>query len=327
MTGRDILVLIEHQDRKVEPVTHQLVSQAHTVARGSGGRVAGLLLCDREVDLLPDLECNGLAALYVVADDALGTYRPESFSRAATAAVRRLEPGLFLCGHTFRGMEVAPWLAAALDAPLLPNCLSLRAEGGELVAERLVFGQSWQTRLRLPWVGTAAASMARSGGAHAPADSSVAPELERLDIDPAELRARTTVIEETGTPEVDLSRAELVVGVGRGVGDASNLERAQELARTLGGVLGCSRPLVDLGWLPRERLVGISGQSIRPKVYLACGISGAAQHAAGIAEAETVIAINRDPDAAIFRVADFGAVADLVGLLPELAAEARRRHG
>jgi electron transfer flavoprotein alpha subunit len=225
-------------------------------------------------------------------------------------------------------MEVAPWVAARLSVPLLPNCVGLDVEGDDLVAERLVHGQAWQARLHVRWRGTVVASLARSGGAPAPVDGAGAAALERLEIDPAALGIRTRVTGATrpAAGEVDIARAEVVVGVGRGIGDSSNLPLVEDLAEALGGVVACSRPLVDLEWMDYGRQVGASDKAIRPKVYLACGISGAAQHLAGITDAETVVAINRDPNAPIFRVAHYGAVADLLQVVPELTAEARRRR-
>jgi electron transfer flavoprotein alpha subunit len=331
--SRDVLLLVDHRDGVAEPVTYQLVAQARELAASSGGRASALHLCGEGDGVAKQLDGAGLAAIYVVESRLLADYSPEAFSKVAAEAVRRLEPGLFLCGHTFQGMEVAPWVSARLGAPLLPNCLALAVEDDAIVAERLVYGQAWQARLRLPWHGTVVASMARSGGSpqrEAGGETgSGGATVERLDIDPSSLDVRTRV---TGTirpaaGEVDIARAEVVVGAGRGIRDASNLAVVEALAEALGGVVACSRPLVDLEWMPYERQVGASGKAIRAKVYIACGISGAAQHLAGITEAETIVAINQDANAPIFRVAHYGAVADLLQVVPELTAEARRRRG
>jgi electron transfer flavoprotein alpha subunit len=334
--SRDVLLLVDHRDGVAEPVTYQLAEQARELAAASGGRASALLLCGDGDGVASRLDGAGLAAIHAVESPLLADYSPELFSKVAAEAVRRLEPGLFLCGHTFQGMEVAPWVAARLSLPLLPNCLGLEVEGDDLVAERLVYGQAWQARLRLPWSGTVVASMARSGGStHREVGREAGGEagaggatIEPLDIDPSSLEVRTRV---TGTirpspGEVDISRAEVVVGAGRGIRDSSNLAAVEALAEALGGVVACSRPLVDLEWMPYERQVGASGKAIRPKVYIACGISGAAQHLAGITDAETIVAINQDANAPIFRVAHYGAVADLLQVVPELTAEARRRR-
>ena len=326
MNARDVLVLVDHRDGAPEPVTYQLLSQARSLANAGGGGVGALILAAAAAPLLDALGSAGADILHVVESPLLDSYSPEAFAKAAAEAVRLLEPGLLLCGHTFTGMEIAPWVAARLGLPLLSNCLSLAVDGPDLVADRPTHGLAWQTRLRLPWQGTVVASMARGGTrqrVEAPAAA-----VEALDIDPAMLDVRTC-IRETLRPEageVDISRAEVVVGVGRGVRDPSNVAVMEELAAALGGVLACSRPLVDLGWMPQERQVGVSGKEIHAKVYLACGISGAAQHVAGIADAQTIIAVNQDANAPIFRVAHYGVVADLFEVVPALIEEAKRRR-
>jgi electron transfer flavoprotein alpha subunit len=327
--SRGVLLLVDHREGAVEPVSFQLVAQARELAAASGGRATALLLCGEGAEVAKQLDGLGLAAIHRIEDPLLADYSPETFSKVTAEAVRRLEPGLFLCGHTFQGMEVAPWVAARLSLPLLPNCLELGVDGDDLVAERLVHGQAWQARLRLPWRETVVASLARSGGSPERGSGASGTALERLDIDPASLGIATRVTGETrpAPGEVDIARAEIVVGAGRGIRDPSNLALIEALAEALGGVVACSRPLVDLEWLPYDRQVGASGKTIRPKVYIACGISGAAQHLAGIADAETVVAINQDANAPIFRVAHYGAVADLLQVVPELTAEARRRRG
>jgi electron transfer flavoprotein alpha subunit len=326
--SRDILLLVDHRDGLPDPASYQLVAQGLELTGSSDGEVSALVLCGEADGIVERFRGSGLARIHVVADDRLAGRNPEAFGKAAAEAVRRLQPGLFLCAHTFQGMEVAPWVAAALAIPLLSNCSTLRIDRDELVAERLVYGQAWQTTLRLPWKRTVVASLARSGGSRTREGEEGSTPVDRLDIDLSTLDIRTVDkgVTRPWEGEVDISRASVVVGVGRGIRDPSNLAMAEELAEVLGGVVACSRPLVDLEWMPYERQVGVSGTSIRPKVYIACGISGAAQHLAGITEAEMVVAINQDANAPIFRVAHFGVVGDLLQVLPELSAEARRRR-
>jgi electron transfer flavoprotein alpha subunit len=325
--SRDVLLLVDHRDGAPEPVTLQGIAQALEIASPGKGQVSGLLLCGSNTGIAERLLDWGLHALYVVEDGRLDGHNPEALSKAAAEAVRRLEPGLFVCGHTFQGMDVAPWVAAALATPLFPNCVALRCEGDDLIAERLVYGQAWQITLRLPWKGTVVATLARSAGSPVSGTAPRRTPVERLDLDLSRLgiRTRATGLTRPHEGEVDISRADVVVGVGRGVRDPSNLAVMEELAKALGGVVACSRPLVDLEWMPYERQIGVSGKSIRPKVYIACGISGAAQHLAGITEAEMVVAINQDPNAPIFRVAHYGVVADLLQVVPALTSEARQR--
>lgn len=325
---RDVLLLVEHIDGALEPITAQLIAQARSLAEAAGGQVGALLLAGKESGIAEQLDASSIDSIYAVEDDRLTPYNGEAHSRVAAEAIRQLAPGLFLCGHSFQGMEIAPWVAATLGVPLLSNCTELDVEAEELVAERLVHGQAWQVRLRLPWSSSVVASIARHGELPTPAAKPSPASLERLEIDLASLGVRSEV---TGTArpepgEVDISRADVVIGIGRGLRDPSNLPIIEDLAEALGGVVGCSRPLVDLEWLPYERQVGVSGKAIRPKLYVACGISGAAQHLAGIADAERIVAINSDANAPIFRIAHYGVVGDLLEIVPALAVEVRRRR-
>ena len=326
---RDVLLLVDHREGVPEPMTYQLAAQARELVGATGGGVSALLLCGEGASVAGHLHGVGIDVIHLVEDEMLDDYNPEVCGKVVARALRRLEPDLFLCGHTFQGMEIAPWVAAVLELPLLPNCLELRMEGEEIVAERLVHGQAWQTSLRRPWRGTIVASMARGGGSVAREVSEEATPLQRLDIELSSLDVRTKVTATIRPAEgqVDISRAEVVVGAGRGVSDQSNLGVVASLAEALGGALACSRPLVDLEWMPYEQQVGASGKTIRPKVYIACGISGAAQHLAGVTEAGTIIAINQDANAPIFRMSHYGVVADLLQVVPALEALVRQRRG
>ena len=321
--SRDVLLLLDHRDGSLDPQSHGLVNCACELAAASGGRADALLLSASENGIEKSLATSGLHTIHRVLDARLDPYSPEAWARATTAAVEKLQPGLLLCAHTSVGREIAPWVAARVAAPLLSNCLTLRAEAGELIAERLVYSGSWQVELRVEWQGPVVASLAR--GAAPKACGARPPSLEPLDIGSALGEVETRVARESlAQGDVDVARADVVVGGGRGVATASDLALLEALAQALGGVVAGSRPLVDRGWLPAERLVGASGSAIRPRVYVACGISGASHHLAGIAGAGTIVAINADADAPIFRVADVGVVADLRDILPALLAEARR---
>lgn len=321
-----VLVLAEHRAGQVEPITHQLLQLGRRLTEDDQS-LALLLLAGPDSGLAECLLTAGAGRIYLAEDEAFASYNPEACCRAVEEAVRRVQPGVLLCGHTFQGMEVAPWVAARLAAPLASNCLDLRREGDEIVAERAVYGGAWRVQLKLPACELVVATLARTGSSGAaPATS---PFIERLDLSLALGRLGSTVLEsvlpETG--EGDITKADLVVGVGRGIQDPANLAMMQDLADALGGVIACSRPLVDLEWMPQDRQVGASGRDIASRVYLACGISGAAQHLAGIRGVQTVIAINKDPAAPIFGLSHYGVAGDLFEVVPALIEEARRRRG
>ncbi len=320
-----VLALLGHRAGEPAASVRALVERARSLASAADAELAGLALCgtDEAGAVASAFAASGVDRLYLAADARLAPYLPELHARATAASVSRLSPRLLVCAHDFEGSEVAPWVAGALELPLLSNCVDLRVEAGDLVAERLAFAGAWQLRLRLPWNGAAIATLAAASAAEKGAPAARAP-VEPLALElPAPRSASLGWSAASG--DVDLARADVVVGIGRGIGDAARLGVVEELAAALGGIVGCSRPLVDLAWLPHARQIGVSGHAIRPKVYLACGISGAAQHLAGIGEAQTVVAINRDPAAPIFRVAHHGVVGDLFEIVPALTAELRRR--
>ena len=319
-----VLALAEHRAGEVEPITQQLLRQGRDLARG--GSLSLLVLAGPGSGIAGRLEQAGADRLLSFEDEALSTYNPEAYCRFVEALVRELRPDVLLCGHTFQGMEVAPWVAARLGAPLASNCVAVCAEGDAIVAERLMYGGAWQVKTKLSAASTVVVTVARKGASMpaAPAQARI----DSLDATPHVSSLSTEVVAsiQPQAGEGDITQADLVVGVGRGIKDPANLAMMQELADALGGVLACSRPLVDLEWMPHESQVGASGREISSKVYLACGISGAAQHLAGIGGVETVIAINKDASAPIFGLSHFGVAGDLFEIVPALIAEARRRR-
>jgi electron transfer flavoprotein alpha subunit len=220
-------------------------------------------------------------------------------------------------------MEIGPWVAASLGLRLFSNAFDLEASESELVASRKVYGAAWQVRVAAPLDGTVVATMARHGRP-VPEQTPPAPvEQMSIDLEGLAIGTKSMGVVTPDAEEGDITRSDVVIGVGRGIRDPANLAMVEELARELGGVVACSRPLVDLEWMPHSRQVGASGQEIAPKVYIACGISGAAQHLAGIRGAQTIVAINKDPKAPIFGLSDYGVVGDLFEVVPALTEMAR----
>jgi electron transfer flavoprotein alpha subunit len=269
--------------------------------------------------LAPTLAAHADRVL-VAEDDALATYSPVVWTGLLEQLVATLAPELVLLPHSYRGLDLAGRLAAALGWPTVTDVAGLAVTPGRLEATRLVYGGRAQARVAaaLPAVVSVRPTAFTPGAPRATpgsVESVVVPAAPATGLQVVETLA-------TATGDIDLARAEVVVAVGRGIGDREQLAPAAALAAALGGVLAGSRPLVDRGWLPRERQVGTSGQAVRPRVYLALGISGAFQHVAGMQGAGTVIAVNRDRHAPIFAVADHGIVADLEDVLPALLAAA-----
>jgi electron transfer flavoprotein alpha subunit len=221
-----------------------------------------------------------------------------------------------LISNTPSGWDVAPRVAAGLDAAFVSDCFRIDAQGGKLVCHRRVFNGKLDATIDAsgPVVATV------QPGAIAPFSGTTAGSVTRLEVAlPDKLRARFVGVKQAESKGVDLSKADVIVSGGRGVGAPEKFrEVIQPLADALGGAMGASRPVVDAGWLPHEYQVGSSGQVVQPKLYIACGISGAIQHLVGMKTSNYIIAINKDPDAPIFEVANLGAVADLFEIVPAL---------
>jgi electron transfer flavoprotein alpha subunit len=221
-------------------------------------------------------------------------------------------------------MELAPAVASKLGVNALTNCVNVEVRDGAVTVTRPLFDGTMHAEIALEENGTTVIAL-QKGSAIAATPSAKQPVVYSLVMDLKSIPSRSRVLEITEEPqgEVDLSKAELIVAVGRGIGDKDKIHLTAELAEALGGALACSRPVVDVGWMPRERQVGASGKSVAPKVYVACGISGAIQHLTGMRDSQRIIAINKDPNAPIFHVAHTGVVGDLFEIIPALTKAAR----
>jgi electron transfer flavoprotein alpha subunit len=237
--------------------------------------------------------------------------------------LHEIAPRLVLVGATLVGMERAPAIAAKLDLPALTNCVDIDVEDGTIVATRPLFDGTFHAKLVLDRDGTALVALQKGATPTLPLPATAA-QVHPLAIDLGAVGARAEVLAiiEEPVSEIDITKADIIVSVGRGIGEREKLPLIEDLARALGGLMGCSRPLVDQGWLPRERQVGASGKTVVPKVYVACGISGASQHLAGMSESKMIVAINKDREAPIFQVAHYGIVGDLFEIVPALITAA-----
>ena len=259
----------------------------------------------------------------VIDDPKLDPYAPDAYTAALRLAVEAEKPDYVLFPHTYQVRDWVPRLAAALDAGFISDVVDLRADGGEPVFVR----QPYQGKLKADcsFTGSGPRLASFQAGAFLADDAAKgdsAAEIVAQGVDLSAVEVRTEVLETFQEVEnkVDLSRADVIVAVGRGIGKQENLGIVEELAAALGGQLAASRPVCDNEWLPMDRQIGSSGQTVAPRLYLAIGISGAIQHLVGMKNAGTIVAINKDGDAPIFEIADIGLVGDLFTLLPELQA-------
>jgi electron transfer flavoprotein alpha subunit len=270
--------------------------------------------------LAEQLSKKGGGTVYAADQELLKNYSAETAAAAIRAAIAAGGADLVLISNTPSGWDVAPRIAAALDAGFVSDCFAIDVVDGNLTFKRRVFNGKLDAQITAS-SGTVVVTV--QPGATAPFAGSTSGSVQKLDValDGGGLRSKFVSIKQSDAKGVDLSKADIIVSGGRGVGDPAKFpEVIQPLANALGGAMGASRPVVDAGWLPHEYQVGSSGQVVSPKLYIACGISGAIQHLVGMKSSNYIIAINKDPDAPIFEVANLGVVADLFEIVPALTA-------
>ena len=324
----DILVIAEHWKGVPDGVTLQMLTKGRELADKAGVGLAVLVLGHGLDDVVGVLRGKGMDALWVLDDPALARAGGGVEAHAIAEAVRAIDPGLVLIGYSLVGKELAPAIAVRLGVTAMTNCVDVGIEDGAVVVTRPFFDGTQHAKIVLD--GKGPHLVALQGGATptvrlGATEVSVRP----VAVDVSAIPARGQVLEviEEAASDVDITKAEIIVAVGRGIGGKEKILIIEELTQALGGLMACSRPLVDLGWLGRERQVGASGKSVAPKVFLACGISGASQHLSGMSESRLIVAINKDPNAPIFQIAHYGVVGDLLEIVPALTAEARKVAG
>lgn len=313
--GSDVFVLVEHTAGEVDEGTHELLGKARELADAAGGRAVACLLHSGAQGA-----AEGLAADVVlcVEHPALEYFLPEAYVKVMAGLLAEHQPRVTLIANTTVGMDVAGGLSARAKLPLVAYCTAVELEGESVVATSQVFGGKLNAEVAVD--GAVICSVV--AGSFSP-ETGGSPELQ--EVAGAGLDGLTTTFLRRVEPEssdVDITAEEILVSVGRGIGSEENIELAQELADALGGVVSASRPVTDGGWLPKARQVGKSGRKVKPKLYIACGISGAPEHLEGMGDAELIIAINTDENAPIFGVAHYGTTEDLFDVLPALTEQA-----
>ena len=271
--------------------------------------------------LAGELASKRLERVYAVEHELLQHYTPDAYCVALGQLVARFHPDLLLFPHTYQVRDFLPKLATALHRVAVSDVVAHRIDGGQVVLVRQLFQGKVNAGVRFAGEGPHFASL-QAGAYRADRMIAVTATVEVFEPSIAPAQIRTVPLERFRESQraVDLGTAEIIVSVGRGIKEADNIALVQKLADALGGELAASRPICDAGWLPMERQVGSSGQTVAPKLYIAVGISGAIQHLVGMKGSRTVVAINKDADAPIFEVADYGIVGDLFQVVPELIA-------
>ena len=313
----DVLAVAEHRRGDVRDVSYEVITAGRALADGLGGDLHLAVIAGDVDDLADRLNREGVDVVHTVADGA--EFNHDLYAGAVEALFADLDPAAVLMPNSVNGLDYAPAVANALDLPYVADAVDLSVDGG-LEATREMYGSKVETTVS---VETTPFAVTIRGGewrpTEAPGEATVEPYDYQFDVDAA--GARVTGFEEVGGGDVDIADAEFLVSIGRGIEEEENLDLIRELVDVTDATLSSSRPIVDNGWLEKNRQVGQSGKQVTPDVYLAIGISGAVQHVAGMKGSDTIIAVNTDPNAPIFDIADYGIVGDLFDVVPALIEE------
>jgi electron transfer flavoprotein alpha subunit len=314
-----IFVLAEHRQGQIRDITYEMLTKAHEIAEKTGAELNAVILGNNVKEQAKPL-AEYAKNVILVQDAKLENFNSEAYKRVLTRLITEHKPSLILMGHTSYGIELAPRLAAALGIPLATDCIDIALEGETLSLTRQMYGGKVNVKATARKASTYMATIRQAAFTpkkpEPPANGQITETPSPLTEEITEKRFIQYILPPPGG--VDITAAEKLVGVGRGVKDQTNIPALEDLAKTLGAVLSCSRPIVDKGWLPSDRQVGSSGKTVKPKLYLAMGISGAFQHILGMKSSDLIIAVNKDPKAPIFSFADYAIVEDLFKIVPPL---------
>ncbi len=322
-----ILVVGEIQNGRLREATLELVSFARQLAPALGADVKSLILGHGVQAQAEGLSKKGGGEVLVADHELLAAYGVDAYNRAVRAAIDRVKPDVVLLSNTPSGWDLAPRLAAGLDAAFVSDAFKIEAEGGKPVFVRRVFNGKLDARIAVKSLPVVATMQPGATAAHAGSEAGSVTKLD-VAIAASDLKAKFVRLQAAEAKGVDLTKADIIVSGGRSLGGTEKfMEVIKPLADALGAAMGASRPVVDSGWLPHEYQVGSSGQTVTPKLYVAVGISGAIQHLVGMKSSNYIIAINKDPDAPIFEVANLGVVGDLFEVAPALTKAVKEAKG
>ena len=317
-----ILIVAEGRDGSLRKVSYELVTVGKEIAKGLGGVVEAVVIGSAVAKCGESLAKTGVAKVYKAEGAAFEQFVPELYAAALTDVIRKVQPAVILLGATGYGKELGARVAARLDLGLVTDCTSYAVEGGTLIFKRPVYAGKAVATVQakaLPVMVSIRPNIyppAAEGSTTAPIETVATPS--------GTPRARVIEKVKKEAASVDLAEAKIVVSGGRGAKSAEGFEPVKALAKTLGAAVGASRAAVDAGWIDYSTQVGQTGKTVAPKLYIALGISGAIQHLAGMSSSKVIVAVNKDPDAPIFKVADYGIVGDLFEVVPALNEEFKK---
>ena len=325
--SQGILVFIEHRNGVLNKTSLEAIAAAQGLATELQQTVSAVILGADVAALAQEIAAYDLAKVVTATNAALRDYTPDGYTAAMESVVRALDPQLVVMPHTYLVRDYAPKLAARFGKSLISDCIRAQVSGSAITFTRRIF----LGKLDADVVSDGAAPVFATfqSGAYRPdqAQKGSGAQVEDMPVEVGEIRMTPEAPFQEVKQAVDLSKADIIVAVGRGIKSKDNLALAEKLAEALGGDLAASRPICDAEWLPIDRQIGSSGQTVAPKLYVALGISGAIQHLVGMKNSGTIVAINKDPEAPIFDIADYGIVGDLFEAVPVLTEEIKKIKG
>lgn len=325
-----ILVVVEQREGKLNRVSWETLTAGQAIASQAGWALEAAVVGDGVASIANEVAGKKIAKVFFVESPALKPYTPDAFSSALKQFLSSKQPKLVLMPHTYQVRDFVPQLATAMGRTVISDCIGFRKDGDKLLFTRQMFQGKFAADVSFqcdaPWFvtfqnGAFRGDKVEAGGSAAPV------EMVKVDIPTGTVRNKPQEVFKEAKQAVDLTQAEIIVSVGRGIKEQKNIELAKQLADALGGEIAASRPICDSGWLPMDRQIGSSGQTVAPKLYLALGISGAIQHIVGMKGARSVVAINKDNEAPIFEVADVAVVGNLFDIVPPLIEEVKKARG
>ena len=322
-----ILVIVEQREGKLNRVSWETVAAAQAIAAETRLTIEATVFGSDVAGIAAEVAGKKLAKVYAIQSPALAVYTPDGTVAALKQFIQQKQPTLVLMPHTYQVRDFAPQLATSLGRTLISDAIGFRKDGDKLLFTRQMFQGKFAADVSFacepPHFATFQSGAFR--GDKAESASAAAPvETVNVEIPDSAIRTKPEAPFKEARQAVDLTQAEIIVSVGRGIKEQKNIELAKQLAEALGGEIAASRPICDSGWLPMDRQIGSSGQTVAPKLYLAIGISGAIQHIVGMKGSRSVIAINKDAEAPIFEIADVGVVGNLFDIVPALTEEVKK---
>ena len=322
-----ILVIVEQREGKLNRVSWETLTAGQAIAAETGWTMEAAVVGGSVAALAGEVAGKKVAKVYAIENSRLEPYTPDGFAAALQQFISGKQPTLVLMPHTYQVRDFVPKLATAMHRTVISDAVGYKKEGAKLVFTRQMFQGKFVADVSFageaPWFvtfqnGAFRGDKVESGASAAPVET------VGVDIADGVIRNKPQEVFREAKQAVDLTQAEIIVAVGRGIKEQKNIEIARQLAEALGGELAASRPICDSGWLPMDRQIGSSGQTVAPKLYLALGISGAIQHIVGMKGARTIVAVNKDSEAPIFEIADYAVVGNLFEVVPPLIEEVKK---